>query len=126
MFYPDKVVLCPNPTFLPNCGIRISCELGIGVLHLAPDLEDLYRLDVRLVLQAYQSSKREFRKLGNLCAFLSGPSKGLEVSPRLLSAWIIKTIQLKHRVLVLIPPSKVYAHLNRVIASLWDFLGYSL
>lgn len=133
VFYKDKVVLRPDPLFMPKVApfFRLSQPTTLPVFFPSPsDSREhaLHSLDVRCALSFYLACMSLFRRDPHLFVTYGSPAQRFaKASLQHLAGWIKGTIglcyQLAHKPL----PQVVRAHATQVVAASTAFLhGMSL
>ncbi|KAJ7332170.1 hypothetical protein JRQ81_014350 [Phrynocephalus forsythii] len=126
-FYPDKVTLFPDITFLPKVvsEFHINQPIILPTFFPAPttDLErSLHLLDVRRALLFYLSRTAPVRKTKRLFVRTVDPQKGEPVSSQAISKWICNTITLAYLTKGCALPSPPKGHSTRAVAFSTAFL----
>lgn len=127
VFHKDKVVLHPDPTFLPKVlsSFHLSQPTVLPVYFLSlSDVREhaLHTLDVRCALSFYLARTSVFCQNPYLFVTYGSPSPGQRVSSQHLAGWIKGTISLSYELACKPLPRVVQAHATRAIVTLTAFL----
>ncbi|KAM9319596.1 bromodomain and WD repeat-containing protein 1 [Gastrophryne carolinensis] len=107
---PDKIVLRPNPMFLPKVptSSNRSQEIVLPTLpNAAGREEDLSLLDVRRALIIYLERSKEWRLAEQIFVTFSGKNKGSAASKATIARWIKQTIAKTYEIKEVTPPEDV-------------------
>ncbi|XP_060541740.1 histone acetyltransferase KAT2B isoform X2 [Pantherophis guttatus] len=113
VFHSDRVVLCLDPTFLPNSVFHRSQELILPNFCPRPSYPRERRwhsLDVTRVLGIYLKRTTPFRCSESLFVSFLPVSQGGKVSSSTIGRWIRQTIASAYDLLALPRPSRLTAH----------------
>ncbi|XP_076128603.1 uncharacterized protein LOC143109685 [Alosa pseudoharengus] len=121
----EKVVLCPNTSFIPKV---ITAPLQSQVIELASfspppfasvEEETLHKLCPVRALRLYLDRTKEFRCCDQLFVCHGSASRGKALSKSRLAHWIVEAIEMAYRSLKLEPPVGLRAHSTRGVSSSW-------
>lgn len=128
VFHRDRVVLRPDPIFIPkvNTWFHRAHELSLPSFCPNPNHpkeQAWHNLDVRRALRFYTERTREFRLTETLFVKFQGNRKGGRVSTPTLSRWLKMGIEAAYRAIGLEPPVGITAHSIRGAAASAAFEG---
>ncbi|KAL0200730.1 hypothetical protein M9458_003917, partial [Cirrhinus mrigala] len=128
----DKVLLRPNPAFMPKCFPAFACEvIQLSAFHPPPfsSSEDkrLNALCPVRSLWVYIDRTSAFRRSDQLFISWAPPNTGNPISKQRLSHWLVEAISLAYESKGVRPPEGLRAHSTRGMAASWAlFNGVSL
>ncbi|KAL0151928.1 hypothetical protein M9458_052766 [Cirrhinus mrigala] len=128
----DKVLLRPNPAFMPKCFPAFACEvIQLSAFHPPPfsSSEDkrLNALCPVRSLRVYIDRTSAFRRSDQLFISWAPPNTGNPISKQRLSHWLVEAISLAYESKGVRPPEGLRAHSTRAMAASWAlFNGVSL
>lgn len=106
LILPDMIVLRPVPSFLPKISTTIHMNWE-SVLPAFPEYGTGPKWEKLDLVKSLTTYKELILKAGELF-YLARVSE--KIPPRILSAWISKTIQIAYRLQGLLPPEELMAH----------------
>ncbi|CAJ0949364.1 unnamed protein product [Ranitomeya imitator] len=124
MTYQDRVVLKPDPSYLPKVATKYhrSQEIFLPSFYdnpLNPEEEKLHMLDVKRAVLSYIERTQSCRQSRALFVSFQGHRKGHGVTKATLSRWIREAIHLAYLSKGKDPPDGVKAHSARAVSSSW-------
>ncbi|KAG8558682.1 hypothetical protein GDO81_017103 [Engystomops pustulosus] len=122
--FPDKIVLRPDPKFLPKVvsDFHRSQDIVLPSFCSEPKSDkekSFHNLDVRRSVLQYLESSELFRRTDSLFVLFSGKNKGTNASSTTIARWIRATIQLAYEVAERSIPENIHAHSTRALATSW-------
>ena len=126
VIHEDKVVLWPQPSFLPKVVSAFQINEDIVLPSLCPRPKNpkeatLHSLDVVRALRVSLSATAPFRKSDSLFVSVTGPKKGLAVPSATISRWIRRVVLQAYALKGRAPPFQVTAHSTRAIGASLGF-----
>ncbi|GAA6095931.1 uncharacterized protein LOC125138511, partial [Tachysurus ichikawai] len=124
----DKVLLRPNPAFVPKCLPAFTLgAIELSAFHPPPfsSAEDqrLNALCPVRALKAYMDRTNSFRRSDQLFVSWAPPHMGNPISKQRLSRWLVDAISLAYESRGLQPPGGLRAHSTRGLAASWALFG---
>ncbi|XP_069596830.1 uncharacterized protein [Ranitomeya imitator] len=123
-FLQDRVVLRPDPAYLPKVASEFHRSQEIVLPSFLPNPSNskeelLHTLDVRRCLLEYISVTDAWKREEALFLSFQGPRKGLRVSKYTLAKWIREAISLAYTAGGGPAPQNLRAHSTRAMAASW-------
>ncbi|XP_077120915.1 uncharacterized protein LOC143775974 [Ranitomeya variabilis] len=123
-FLQDRVVLKPDPAYLPKVASHFHRSQEIVLPSFLPNPSNakeelLHTLDVRRCLLEYITVTNAWKREDALFLSFQGPRKGLRVSKFTLAKWIREAISLAYTAGGGPAPQNLRAHSTRAMATSW-------
>ena len=121
-FHKDKVVLRPDPSFLPKVvsEFHVNQDIVLPAFFQSPSTpleRKLHALDVRRALAFYKDRTADVRRSPRLFVCYAGPNAGKPVSSQRLASWIVSAIELAYQLQNLTLDAPVRAHSTSAIST---------
>lgn len=130
LFHKDKVVLRPDPSFIPKVNSLFHRAQELVLPSFCPRPEHprekaWHSLDVRRALRFYTERSRSFRKTEALFVNFGGGRQGQKASAGTLARWLRSCIEMAYQAKGEEPPEGITAHSLRSAATSAAFDGCS-